>query len=172
MPAFTSRKFCNIRSLNIIKNMRIITWHGCSAISAEIKPLFSTPLFIIMILWFFLDAILIFFVPFTLNISSASGNVEYNGCCTAECGWFGLEEEHVRKCPFCGNDKLELEEICYALGDLLRKMRNLFQMFKYQRNIQRCNNRYILHNQKRMKYLMKKVQRILEWHRERTKESL
>ena len=26
----------------------------------------------------------------------------------SECGWFGLEEEHVRKCPFCGNDKLEL----------------------------------------------------------------
>lgn len=26
----------------------------------------------------------------------------------SECGWFGLEEEHVKKCPFCGNDKLEL----------------------------------------------------------------
>lgn len=43
-----------------------------------------------------------------------------------------------------------------------------------------CGNRcfkarswtYILHYQKRMKYLMLRVQRILEWHRERTKESL
>ena len=25
--------------------------------------------------------------------------------CT-ECGWFGLDEDHPHKCPFCGNDKL------------------------------------------------------------------
>lgn len=27
----------------------------------------------------------------------------------SECGWFGLEEEKVSKCPFCGNSMLELD---------------------------------------------------------------
>lgn len=26
----------------------------------------------------------------------------------SECGWFGLKEENVKKCPFCGNEKLSI----------------------------------------------------------------
>lgn len=28
----------------------------------------------------------------------------------SECGWFGLEEENVKKCPFCGNKDLTLDK--------------------------------------------------------------
>lgn len=89
-----------------------------------------------------------------------------------ECGWFGLEQEHIRICPFCGNKELKFSRDMLRPWDLHRKMQKQFQRFSCQKNILRFSNRCIRHCQIRMKYMRLRVANILEWHQEQIKELL